>query len=139
MNEANFEFKIFFYFTSGTDYLSCILRNFWSSRHFNFVLDSSVTDESFVDKTCVWRKYKILILVFMMSLFYVVFVTQAILHFRFVKGIILSLQLVYDFTDWTHNHIFFLCRNAIDVTCISEITYRSDKPEIRMGFCVAQF
>ena len=36
---------------------------------FNF-FDSSVTDETFVDETRVWREYKISILVSMMSLIY---------------------------------------------------------------------
>ena len=53
-------------------------RNFWSSMLFNFVpylafltiFDSSVTNESFVDETRVWRKYEVSILVSMiMSLF----------------------------------------------------------------------
>ena len=52
---------------------------------FNFVLylafltffNSSVTDESFVDETRVWRKYEISILVSMMSLFKVILVYRS--------------------------------------------------------------
>ena len=53
-------------YTSGTDNLSCIWQNFeefWFSMLFNFVLylafftslDSSVTNESYVNETRVWR------------------------------------------------------------------------------------
>ena len=62
--------------TSGIDYLSCIwktFRNFALQLSTLFgpliIFDSSVTDESFVDETRVWRKYKILILVSMVSLY----------------------------------------------------------------------
>ena len=63
----------------GIDYLTVfgkIFQNFQSSELLNFVLylafnciDSSVTDDPFVEEPRVWRKYKILILVSMLIYF----------------------------------------------------------------------
>ena len=66
-------FKILGLFYSCIDYRSCILQTFmyfWFAMLFILVLfwPSSFTDEFFVDETRVWRKYKIPILVSMMSL-----------------------------------------------------------------------
>ena len=45
---------------------SSIMYSIWPFKHFFY---SSVTDESYVEETRVWRKYEILILIIMMSLF----------------------------------------------------------------------
>ena len=47
---------------------------------FSSIFYSSLTDESFVDKTRVWHKYKISILVSMMSLFALKLIKRANKH-----------------------------------------------------------
>ena len=71
-----------------------LLTNFWSRMLFNIVLYlailtffySSVTDESFVDETRIWRKYKISILVSMMSLFATTLSMPLLLNFLKYQG-----------------------------------------------------
>ena len=64
-----------------------MLFNFVPYLAFLTFLDSSVTDESFVDETRVWRKYKISILVSMMSLLKTTGSMPLMLEIYFPEGI----------------------------------------------------
>ena len=64
-----------------------MLFNFVFCFAFFHFLDLSITDESFVEESRVWRKYKNLILISMMSLFTATGSMPLLVEFYFPEGI----------------------------------------------------